>query len=211
MRVLLIDAHHLIRAGIRRLLDAMPEVEVIGESGTLQAVLRGGHGRADVVLVDPNLADAPPGGAIAELRSQLPGAALLVLSASTDPNSVRRALADGALGYITHDSSAADLELALRALAGRNAYISPALTHRLAERRAPHRNARPQVFSARQRDVLRLIGLGKSTREIRREISQTLGISVKTVETHRARLMESLDVRGSAELMRYALLTSGAR
>lgn len=207
MRVLLIDAHHLVRAGIRRLLDAMPDVEVIAESGTLQGALRGGGSRADVVLVDPRLGDAPPGGAVAELRNQFPAAAVVVLAAGSDPQSVRRAMADGALGYLTHDSSVGDLELALRAVAGRNAYISPALTQQLAERRAPHRQKRPQVFSARQRDVLRLIGLGKSTREI----GQALGISVKTVETHRARLMETLDVRGSAELMRYALLTAGMR
>jgi DNA-binding NarL/FixJ family response regulator len=207
MRVLLIDAHHLVRAGIRRLLDAMPDVEVVAESGSLQGGLRSAGNRADVVLVDPKLGDAPLGGAVAELRIRLPSVAIIVLSASSDPQAVRRAMADGALGYLTHDSSAGDLELALRAVSGRNAYISPALTQQLAERRAPHRQSRPQVFSARQRDVLRLIGLGKTTREI----GQALGISVKTVETHRARLMETLDVRGSAELMRYALLTAGMR
>ncbi len=202
MRVVLVDHHHLLRAGVRRLLDAIPEVEVLAEAGSLQSLLHSaGVHRADVAVLNPLLPDAPACGAVAELKRQLPRATLLVLSPSPDAEAVRRALADGALAYITYESSPADLELALRAASGNHVYISPLVSHRLVERRTLRRPQRTRVFSRRQREVLRLIGLGKSTREI----AAAMGISVKTVETHRARLMESLQLSGSAELMRYAL------
>jgi DNA-binding NarL/FixJ family response regulator len=202
MRILLADARHLARAGLRQLLDTIVSVEVVAEVSTVnKAVAAARASRVDAIIVNPRLPDAPNGRAIGELHQQCPRVAILVLAASGDAASVRAALASGALGYMTWDSHPAELELALTALSREQVYITPQVSERLMERRSLTRTTGPRVFSRRQREVLQMIGRGHSTREI----AEHLGISVKTVETHRARLMETLEVKGSAGLLRYAI------
>ena len=202
MRILLADARHLARAGVRQLLDAIASVEIVAEVSSLnKAIAAARTGRVDAIIVNPKLPDAPQGRAVAELHHQCPGVALLVLAASGDSASVRAALAAGALGYITWDSNPGELELALTALSRQQVYITPQVSERLMERRGLTRSSLPHVFSPRQREVLQMIGRGHSTREI----AGKLGIGVKTVETHRARLIETLEVKGTTGLMRYAL------
>ena len=202
MRILLADARHLARAGLRQLLDAIASVEVVAEVSTLnKAVAAARSNRVDAIMVNPRLPDAPNNRAVAELHQQCPRVAILVLAATGDAASVRAALAAGALGYLTWDSNPGELELALTATTRQQVYITPQVSERLMERRSLTRGNAPRVFSPRQREVLHMIGRGHSTREI----AGKLGISVKTVETHRARLMETLEVKGSAGLMRYAL------
>ena len=202
MRILLADARHLARAGVRQLLDTIAAVEVIAEVSTLnKAIAVARANRIDAIILNPRMPDAPTGRAIADLHEQCPRTAILALAVTGDSASVRAALAAGAMGYITWDSNPGELELALTALSRQQVYITPQVSERLMERRSLTRGTAPRTFSPRQREVLHMIARGHSTREI----AGKLGISVKTVETHRARLMETLDVKGSAGLMRYAL------
>ena len=202
MRVLVADARHLARAGLRHLLDTIASVEVVAEVATLsKAIAAARASRVDAIIVNPRLPDAPHGRAIAELHQQCSSVSILVLANSGDAASVRAALAAGALGYVTWDSNPAELELALSAISRQQVYITPQVSERLMERRSLTRGSSSRVFSPRQREVLHMIGMGHTTREI----AGKLGISVKTVETHRARLMETLELKGSVGLMRYAL------
>ncbi|MBL6750911.1 MAG: response regulator transcription factor [Nevskia sp.] len=202
MRVVLADPHTLFRAGLRHLIEAVDGAEVIGESdtgkGLLEQVVKS---RPDLVFCEVVLPDVSGFEVAQQIRRHYPKVAVMFLTASTDSANVRNALKAGAVGFLAKSSEAVEIELALRAVGKGQVYLSPSVSLRALE---PRRSTRPEssaVLSRRQREVLRLIGRGKSTKEI----AALMGVSPKTVETHRARLMQALGLHGTNALTHYAV------
>ena len=202
MRVLLADDHRLVRAGLRALLDSMPDIEVVAEAADGEEALRLVRElRPDAALVDIAM---PKLSGLAVLH-QVTAAALptrvLLLSMYDNDEYVAEAVRAGAGGYMIKDSAVEELGLALQALARGDVYLSPAISRKLAAAFSGGR-ATPGLTS-RQTQILRLIALGQSSKEIARE----LDLSIKTVETHRTQIMDRLDIRDLAGLVRYAVRT----
>ena len=205
LNVLLADDHALVRAGIRMLLEAMPEVNVLGEAADGAAVV------AMVEQLQPNLVlmdIAMPGlnglEATARITQQWPAVRVLVLSMHQDEQYVRQALKMGASGYLLKDSATAELALAMKAMARGETYLSPAASKGVLTdyvQRLRSDDGTQVHLTPRQREVLQLIAEGCSTKAV----AQRLQLAVKTVETHRTLLMKQLDVHDVAGLVRYAL------
>jgi DNA-binding NarL/FixJ family response regulator len=203
-RILLADDHALVRAGIRSLLEAIEGVEVLGEAGDGPEALRLAEElKPDVVLLDIAL----PGLSGLEVAARLTRAGhkgVVLLSMHSSEEHVRQALSIGVAGYVLKDASTTDLEAALRTVAQGQVYLSPAVSKRVVEvmSQGPgEAEASLQSLTPRQREILQLIAEGGSTKEI----AFRLGLSVKTVETHRAEIMRRLDIRDVASLVRYAI------
>jgi two-component system response regulator NreC len=195
--VAIADDHAVVRDGLRMIIEAQPDIDVVGETGDLagaRALLA--EQRPDVLLLDINLGSESGLLAVGELRAAHPRTAIVILTMHKDPPSARRALEDGAAGYVLKDSAASELVRAIRATAGGGTYLEPALGAALlrhAEEEDP--------LTEREHQVLRLIALGHTNAEI----SQQLFLSVRTVESHRARIQDKLGVSGRAKLIQYAL------
>ena len=206
IRVLLADDHALVRAGIRSLLNAMNEVEVVAEASSgEEAIELAASSRPDVVLMDIAMKGITGLEAAARMRGRNPEVRVVILSMHSGEEYVLQALRAGAAGYLLKDAATGELELALRSVMRGESWLSPAVSRQVVEgyvQRAGGEQA-PEVLTARQREVLRLVAGGKSTKEI----AFLLNLSVKTVETHRAQIMERLGIRDVAGLVRYALRT----
>jgi DNA-binding NarL/FixJ family response regulator len=205
IRVILADDHTLLRAGIRALLEDLPDVEIVAEaSDGLEAVAQAGAHRPDVLLMDIGMPLMNGLDAAGRVAQEWPEVKVLILSMHKDEAYVRRAFLAGAAGYLLKDSDTQELCLALRAVARGQTYLSPAAsTHLVAGfRRLAGEAAGPaDGLTRRQREVLRLIAEGETTKAIAR----VLGISAKTVESHRAHLMERLGIHDVAGLVRFAI------
>jgi DNA-binding NarL/FixJ family response regulator len=205
LRILLADDHALVRAGIRLLLESLSEIEVVGEAADGHEALRlVAERHPDLALVDVSM----PGlnGLEMTMRAvkEHPRLRVLILSMHADEEYVRQALRAGAAGYLLKNADRSEFELAVRAVARGDTWLSPAVSKTIAAAFARDDRAPQGPFerlTPRQREILQLIAEGRSTKEI----AQRLGLSVKTVETHRARLMERLGVRGVPGLVRYAI------
>jgi two-component system response regulator NreC len=197
IRVLLADDHAFVRRGLRALLDADAELEVVAEANDVSTVMH--HVKAyhpRVLVLDVSM----PGGAVLlavrELRAKAPETAIVVTTMLDDPRFAREAIAAGATGYVLKDSADRDLPEAVRRAARGGHFVSAELEPVL----AAYEDARDGL-SRRELDVLRLIGLGHTNNEI----AGLLQISVRTVETHRANIHRKLGLTTRAELVRYAL------
>ncbi|TDU31119.1 LuxR family two component transcriptional regulator [Panacagrimonas perspica] len=202
MKLVLADGQSLVRAGIRMLLQSEGQAEVVGEAGDgqeLLALIAKLRPRAALVELDLPVVNGLD--VLAQARRHYPEVAVLLLAARPEPGQVRSALRQGAAGFLTKQAEPQELGLALRSIEKRQTYISPAVSNLLLDRRDQTRIEDAAILTHRQRQVLTLIGKGKSTKEI----AALLGVSVKTVETHRARLMQSLGLYGTNALMRTAL------
>lgn len=202
MKLVLADGQSLVRAGIRMLLQSEGQAEVVGEAGDgqeLLALIAKLRPRAALVELDLPIVNGLD--VLAQVRRHYPEVAVLLLAARPEPGQVRSALRQGAAGFLTKQAEPQELGLALRSIEKRQTYISPAVSNLLLDRRDQTRIEDAAILTHRQRQVLTLIGKGKSTKEI----AALLGVSVKTVETHRARLMQSLGLYGTNALMRTAL------
>jgi DNA-binding NarL/FixJ family response regulator len=206
IRVLLADDHALVRAGIRSLLTAMAEVEVVGEASSGEEALElAQRQHPDVVLMDIAMRGITGLEAAAAMRERMPSVRVVILSMHSGEEYVLQALRAGAAGYLLKDAATGELELALRSVMRGESWLSPAVSRQVVEgyvQRTGGETA-PEVLTARQREVLRLVAGGKSTKEI----AFLLNLSVKTVETHRAQIMDRLGIRDVAGLVRYALRT----
>lgn len=205
IRVLIADDHTLVRAGIRALLQGLEGVEVVAEAGDgREAMALAQVHRPDVLVIDiamPHVGGLELAGRVAR---ELPEARVIILSMHGNEEYASRALQAGAAGYLLKDSGLAELELAVRAVVRGETYLSPAVSkHVIADYLRRTGGAPPESGSLtpRQRQVLRLIAEGKTTKAIAR----LLGVSVKTVETHRAQLMDRLDIHDVAGLVRHAI------
>jgi len=204
--VLLVDDHALVRAGIRSLLRDIEGIEVVGEAADgAEALAIAGRERPDAVLLD--LAMKGMGGleTAARFRELHPGVKVLILSMHASEEYVLQALRAGVVAYLIKDSATAELELALRSVMRGETYLSPAISRQVVEGYVQRvgAGAGDDPLTPRQREVLKRMAEGRSTKEI----AFDLGLSAKTVETHRAQIMERLGIRDVAGLVRYAMRT----
>ena len=204
IRVLLVDDHALMRAGLRALVSETADVEVVGEAEDGAEALRLMEElRPDVALVDISMPRLNGFEVVARASRDHPRVRIIILSMHAFEEYVHRALMAGAAGYLLKNAEKAELEQAIRAVRRGQTWLSPAISKTvvsaLARGEKPHGPF--EILSARQREVLQLIAEGHSTKEI----AGRLDLSVKTVETHRAELMERLGIHGVAGLVRYAI------
>ena len=206
LRILLADDHTLIRAGIRALLAQMPDIEVVGEAGDGQEALALVKAlRPDVLLMDIAMTGMSGLEAAAQVKKECPGVKVIILSMHANEEYVMQALLVGAVGYLLKDAASVELELALKAAVAGQTYLSPAISRQVIENYVTRVGGivPPDPLTARQREILQLVAEGRSTKEI----AFALEISVKTVETHRAQIMERLDIHDIPGLVKYAMRT----
>jgi two-component system response regulator NreC len=197
--VVLVDDHAVVRGALRALLEAQVDLGVAGEASDIAGARQAVADLApDVLVLDVNLPDGLGVDAVAELRDAHPDTQIVLLTMERDIGLARRALDGGALGYLFKDAAHLELVEAVRAAARGERYLPPAVAAGLS--RAPEA-ARFRALSPRETDVLRLMALGHTNREI----AEQLGLSVRTVETHRAHIQQKLGLTTRPELTRYAL------
>ena len=202
---LLADDHTLVRAGIRALLEAIDGARIVAEAdnGRDAVTLAKAH-RPDVAILDISMRELNGIDAAAQIRAELPATRVLMLSMHTTEDFVRRALKAGVSGYLVKDSAPLELTMAIEAVLRGEVYLSPRVSREvlasLVDGR-PSATDSVEALSPRQREILQLIAEGKSTKEI----AFVLELSVKTVETHRAALMDRLGIRDVAGLVLYAV------
>jgi len=198
-RVLLVDDHELLRAGLRSRLEKEPGIEVVGEADSAeQAVVRARTLQPDLVLLDLLLPRKNGFDAIPEIASVAPDARVVVVSSQTAASSVRRALTAGAAGYLPKRASDGELVTAIQQVCSGSRYVDPELGATLV---VDNVSAALDDLSERERDVLQLLALGHTNQEI----GKKLYISVRTVDTHRAHIMRKLGLDTRAELVLFAL------
>lgn len=204
IRILLADDHVVLRSGLRLLLDAQPDMEVIAEASSgYDAIKKSCELLPDVILLDLTMPDLGGLDALPLLRQRAAHSRILVLTMHDNEAYLRQALQAGAAGYILKAALDSELLNAVRAIARGEVYIHSAITHHLLhETIAPGATADPwEKLSSREYEVLRLVALGYTNAEIAEELS----ISVKTVETHRARGMEKMNFTTRSQLVRAAI------
>jgi two-component system, NarL family, response regulator NreC len=203
VRVLIVDDHAVVRAGLKLLVDAEDDLEAIGEAGTArEAIFQARTLKPDLILMDVVMPDGSGLDAVPTLLHERPETKVLVLSMQDDPRYVREAFAVGASGYVLKEAADTELVAAIREVASGGRYVHPELGARLVSAQAEaERRAEEDPLSDREREVLRLLALGHTNQEIAKQ----LYISVRTAETHRAHIMQKLRLSSRAELVRYAL------
>ncbi len=205
IRVLLADDHTLVRSGFRALIQQLKGIEVVAEAADGREALRlvGKH-RPDVVLMDIAMPELNGLDATVRMRKQFPKVPVLLLSMHNSDEYVSEALAAGAAGYMVKDAGALELDIGIRAVARGESFLSPAVVKHVVSQRGPpssDRSAGLRRLTPRHREILQLIAESNSTKEIARKLE----VSVKTVETHRMKLMGRLNIHDVAGLVRYAI------
>ncbi len=207
MRVLLADDHAVLRAGLRALLNSQADMEVVGEAATgAQAVRKAQELKPDVVLLDITMAGPDGLDAVRQIRQELSGTRVLALTMHDNANYLRQVLEAGGSGYVLKKAADTELLSALRAVHQGGTYLHSVHARALLRSESDDEAgegemAGHEALSERELQVLRLIAQGYSNRGI----AEDLALSVKTVETYRARIMEKLGLRGRVALVRYAL------
>jgi two-component system response regulator NreC len=203
IKVLLVDDHAILRAGLRRVLDAEDDIEVVAEAGSSErAIFEALETKPDVAVVDVVMPGKSGIEATPDLIGAVPEMRILVLSMQDDPRYVRAAFEAGASGYVLKEAADTEVVDAVRTVASGERYVHPALGARLVTAEVEERKrAKSDPLSEREREVLRLLALGHTNQEI----AQMLYISVRTAETHRAHIMQKLRLSSRAELVRHAL------
>jgi two-component system response regulator NreC len=208
IRILLADDHAVLRAGLRALLNAETDMEVAGEAGDGRTCVQiAAQIQPDVILLDLNMPHCNGLEALSALRRQVPDSRVLILTMHDDAQYLRQALAAGSTGYILKQAADSELLSAIRTVYSGGVFLHPNHTKVLLEdasnqtsAASPPGNPLAQL-SDREQEVLQLIALGHSNREI----ADMLYLSVKTVETYKARLMEKLGLKTRSALVRFAL------
>jgi len=203
IRVVLVDDHAILRSGLRKVLEAEADIEVVGEAESAErAVFEALSTKPDVVVMDVVMPGMSGIDGTPAVLQAAPGVKVLVLSMQDDPRYVREAFAVGAAGYVLKEAADTEVVAAIRAVAAGERYVHPALGAKLVAAEADdRRRAAQDPLSEREREVLRLLALGHTNQEIAKQ----LYISVRTAETHRAHIMRKLGLSSRAELVRYAL------
>ncbi len=199
LRVIVADDHEMMRRGLSRLLEGERGIALDGEAADLESIASVlSERRPDVLVLDLNMPDGSAMEMLGELRSRSPQTQIVVVSIDDTPGFAQRALAAGATGFVLKELADEDLAKAIYAAAQGDEYLSAPVARRLAALRRARTDGR---LTAREAEVLRLIALGHTNVEIARQ----LGVSSRTVETHRANVHGKLGLRTRAELVRYAL------
>jgi two-component system, NarL family, response regulator NreC len=203
IRIVVVDDHAVVRSGLRLLLGAEEDMEVVGDAGNVRdAVFEVRAAKPDVVLLDVTMPGESGIDGLPKLLDEAPGARVLMLSMQDDPSYVREAFAAGARGYVLKEAIDAEVVAAVREVAAGNRYVHPALGARMVAADAAAQAAvAADPLSDREREVLRLLALGHTNQEIAKQ----LYISVRTAETHRSHIMRKLQLSTRAELVRYAI------
>ncbi len=205
VRILIADDHKLVRAGLAMLIGEIPGYEVIAQADDGVSALESAIGlKPDVVLVDINMPRMSGLECLAKLREQAPEIHVLMLSMYANEEHVIRALNLGARGYLLKDATPSELELAIRTVADGNLWLSAAVSTQVLKRygtRGQPASEKEDVLTARQQQILQRLAEGASIKEIAFE----LGVSIKTVETHKAQIMERLGLHDIPALVRYAI------
>jgi DNA-binding NarL/FixJ family response regulator len=208
IKVLLVDDHTIFRQGLKRLLDEEPRFKVIAEATDGRDALdMVKEHRPNVVLMDLTMPGLSGLEATRRVRKAYPDCSILILSVHGDEEYVARAFESGACGYILKDVRASDLFAAIEAAAEGRRYLSPVISDLIVNEYLKLRKDRSesespfQVLTEREREILRLLTEGKSSKGIATE----LNVSPKTIETHRANIMRKLDIHNIADLVRYAI------
>lgn len=208
IRVMLVDDHALLLAGLQMAVSSQLDMEVVGQAGSGSEVIAQALAcRPDVVLLDISLPDLGGAEVTEQLRQELPGVRVVAFTRHGDPNYLRRMLQAGASGYMLKNADANTLLQAIRVVAAGGVYIDPVLAGSLIETVAARSVSAGSGHQAlveltgRERDVLRLIAWGRSNKEI----AAQFGISVKTVEYYKAQATEKLQLRSRTDIVRFAL------
>ncbi|MGH7014640.1 MAG: response regulator [Stellaceae bacterium] len=205
VRILLCDDHLLIRASLKSLIGEFPGIEVVGEAGDgREALEHVANVRPNVVLMDIAMPGLNGLEATRRLVKDHPQVRVVMLSMHADESHVLQALRAGAAGYVLKGSAPRELEMAIEAVARGEIFLSPAISKHVIEvylNRTEGQTNSLDLLTPRQREILQLIAEGKSSKQI----AQMLDASVKTIESHRASLMERLDIHDVAGLVRYAI------
>lgn len=196
--VVLADDHNVIRAGLRTMLEAEPDLRVIGEAADAAAASKlVVDRRPDVLVLDLQMPGAEPASDVPRLRESSPGTAIVILTMRSDPRRARDLMRAGAAGYVLKQAADRKLTEAIRIAAGGGSYIDPELGGELAKLEADPLDS----LSERERELLRLIALGHTNREI----GERLFLSVRAIEVNRAKLIEKLGIESRPDLVRFAI------
>jgi len=202
-RVFLVDDHAVLRQGLRLLIDAQPGLEVVGETEwgreTADAIERAGG--ADVVVLDISLPDTTGPRVAAALRERLPSVKIVALTRHGEKAYIQQMLQNGAAGYVLKQTAGDVLVSAIRTVAAGGTFLDPAVAGKMFESGATIRGNRAGELTSREHEVLTMVAYGHTNKEI----AETLGITVKTVETHKANGMQKLGIASRADLVRFAL------
>ena len=202
MRILIADDHTLVRAGLTSLIARLPEMEVVAEAADGRQALRMVRDlQPDIVLMDIAMPGLNGLESAERIHGIHPKIKIIILSMHASEEYVAQALKAGASGYLLKDAATAELEMALKSVSMGQFYLSPAISRQVVDNFLRGGPTGIELLTPRQREILQLIAEGKGTRDI----AETLHLSVKTIETHRAQLMERLDIHDVAGLIRYAL------
>jgi DNA-binding NarL/FixJ family response regulator len=202
IRILLADDHAVVRQGFKMILAAQPDMEIVGEAANgREAVELAEQLRPDVVVMDVSMPELNGIEATRRLASLVPRARVVALSMHKDSVYVREILRAGARGYLLKDSGAADLVAAIRAVASGESYLSPAVSNAVLDDYRQHATNPIDLLTSREREVLQMLAEGKTNKEI----AGVLNLSVYTVDAHRGRIMEKLNLHSIGELVRFAV------
>jgi two-component system, NarL family, response regulator NreC len=203
MRIFLIDDHAVVRQGLRLLIDSQADMYVVGEyeqgRGAAEAITAAGG--ADVVVLDVSMPDTTGLRVAAELREVLPAIRIVALTRHAEKAYVQQMLQNGANGYVLKQTAGEVLLEAIRTVMRGGTYLDPAVAGKMFESTSPVRGAFSADVTSREREVLTLVAWGHTNKEI----ASILGITVKTVESHKANAMQKLEIGSRAELVRFAL------
>lgn len=201
-RILLADDHAVVRSGFRRIMDLQPDMEVVGEAANgKQAVEMSGKLNPDVAILDVTMPDLNGIEAARQISKLTPRVKILALSMQRDPVYVREMLRAGARGYLLKEGDEAQLLSAVRAVAQGKGWLSPDVSEGVLDDYRKHVTHPIDLLSPREREVLQQIAESKTNKEI----AASLNISVYTVEAHRGRIMEKLNLHSVSELVRFAM------
>jgi len=207
LRILIAEDHKTVREGIKLLVDAQPDMEVVGEAGDGEAVIKEAlRILPDLVLMDISMPVMNGLKATKRLRSLCPTLKILTLTRHTDDGYLQQLIGAGANGYVLKQSAPSELITAIRAIGGGNSYLDPSLTQKVMggylSRASSMRGENKGALSDRESEVLRLISFGYSNKEI----AARLDLSVKTIEAHKSNGMRKLGISSRIDIVRYAIL-----
>lgn len=207
LRVLIAEDHQTVREGVKLLVNAQPDMEVIGEAGDGEDAVRQAAAIVpDILVMDISMPNMNGLKATKRLRSVMPEMRILILTRHTDDGYLQQLLAAGANGYVLKQSAPTELVNAIRTIAGGNAYLDPSLTRRVVGgyvgRATSLRGESKGELSDREAEVLRLIAFGYSNKEI----GARLELSIKTIEAHKSNAMRKLGITSRIDIVKYAIL-----
>jgi DNA-binding NarL/FixJ family response regulator len=205
IRIVLAEDHALVRAGIRALLHSLPGIEVVGEAADGRSAVRTiADAHPDVTLMDISMPELNGIDAIERVMQEDPEVRIIVLSMHDTEEHVWRALQAGASGYLLKDALVEELEFAIRAVARGGSYLSPTVSRHVLNdyvRRIGDERGNNERLTPRQREIVQLVAEGHTNHQI----AEILGLSIKTIQTHRATLMDRLGIHDVAGIVRYAI------